>query len=90
MPNQPSVYKQTIAVRITRELYHKVGSLAKMHGVNMSELLVVVLERETRDIELTPEQYEEIAREIRAARAGSNPRKPRATSKNKRTSEDKP
>lgn len=41
----------------------------------MTELIVMILERETRDIELTPEQYEQIAKEIRAAQTGNLPRK---------------
>ncbi len=77
MANQPSVYKQIIGARISRELYHKVDILAKRYKLKMSELLVLILERETRDVELTPEHYEQIAQEIRDAKAGKCPRKPR-------------
>lgn len=75
MANQPSPYKQIIGARIDRELYCKVETLAKKYKLTMSQLLVMILERETRDIELTEEQYEQIAREIRAAKAGAMPRK---------------
>ena len=74
MPNQPSPKKQIIGARISRELYHKVETLAKRHKLPISKLLVIILEKETRDIELTPEQHEQIAQEIRAARAGASPR----------------
>lgn len=82
MANSPSPYKQIIGARIDRELYAKVQTLAQRHGIHMTELIVMILERETRDIELTPEQYEQIAKEIRAAKAGNLPRKSTRNKKN--------
>lgn len=75
MPNSPSPYKQIIAARIDRELYYKVETLTKKYNITISQLLVMILERETREIELTEDQYEQIAKEIRAAKAGAMPRK---------------
>lgn len=75
MANSPSPYKQIIGARISRELYCKVETLAKRYNNTISELLVMILEKETREIELSEEQHKQIAREIRAAKAGAMPRK---------------
>lgn len=74
-PSQPKAEKQIIGARIERELYHKVMTLASERKLKMTDLIIEVLERETRDVVLTPEQYEQIAEEIRLAKAGKNPRK---------------
>jgi len=74
LANQPSPYKQIIGARIPRELYVKVSILAEQQQIKISELLQLILERETQDVELTPEHYEQIAEEIRRAAAGQNPR----------------
>lgn len=74
-PSQPSPHKQILGARISRELYHKFETLAARKGLKMTDLLVEVLERETREVILTPEQYEKIAEEIRLASVGQNARK---------------
>ena len=80
-PSQPKPEKQIIGARIERELYHKVETLSASRKLPMSQFLIEVLERETRDVALTPEQYEEIAQEIRLAKAGKNPRKQKSRKK---------
>jgi len=86
MANSPSPYKQIIGARIDRELYCKVETLAKKYNITISQLLTMILERETREIELTEEQYEQIAKEIRAAKAGATPRKSTRREKNRNDS----
>lgn len=81
-PSQPKPEKQIIGARIERELYYKVETLATERKIKMTELIVEALERETRDVVLTPEQYEQIAQEIRLAKAGENPRKQKSRKKN--------
>lgn len=81
-PSQPAAHKQAIGARIERELYHKVETLAASRNVGITDLLIEILERETRDVLLTPEQYEQIAQEIRLASSGQNPRKQKRRKKN--------
>ena len=76
-PSQPSPHKQILGARVSRELYHKFATMAASKNIKMTDLLVEILERETREVILTPEQYEQIAQEIRLAVAGKNPRKPK-------------
>lgn len=73
-PSQPSPHKQILGARVNRELYHKFATLADAKNIKMTDLLVEILERETREVILTPAQYEQIAEEIRLASAGKNPR----------------
>ena len=88
MANQPSPLKQIIGARINRELYRKVEKMAEKHQIKISELLVIILEQETRDIELSADDYYQIAEEIKRAQAGANPRRKRASSKAQGKSED--
>lgn len=53
------------------ETLRKIEKMAKRFGVSRSELITTLLERETRNVELTSKDYEEIAAEIRRKEAGS-------------------
>ena len=70
MPNQHDPRKRSLAVYISRERYYQVKRLAAREGISMSRLLEILVEQAVRDIELTPEDYEQIASEIRNARSG--------------------
>ena len=80
-PSQPDPSKQIIGARIDRELFYKIATLAASRKLKLTELIVEVFERETRDVSLTPEQYDQIAQEIRLAKAGENPRKQKSRKK---------
>lgn len=69
MPNQHDPKKRSLAVYISRERYYQVKRLAQREGISMSRLLEILVERAVRDITLTPEDYEQIAKEIRNARS---------------------
>lgn len=76
MPNQHDPRKRSLAVYISRERYYQVKRLAAREGISMSRLLEILVEQAVRDIELTPEDYEQIASEIRNARSGKKSRLP--------------
>lgn len=65
MPNQRKKDKRKLNVWLNRALYCKLELLAKRRGKSMSELITEWISIETATIELTAEQYEEIARRIR-------------------------
>ncbi len=69
MPNQHDPAKRSLAVYLSRERYYQVKRLAEKHSISMTKLLSIMIEREVRDIELTPEDYETIANEIRNAKS---------------------
>lgn len=68
MPNQPNPEKRVMSFYISREVYYQAKRLAERHGLSLSSMIALILERECRSVELTPEDYESIAREIREAR----------------------
>lgn len=67
MANQPAKDKKFISLLLKRELIAKLEKLAKHRGQTRSELIATLLEEASRSVELTPEDYERIAREIRKA-----------------------
>lgn len=69
MPNQHDPRKRSLAVYISRERYYQVKRLAKREGISMSRLLEILVEKAVRNIILTPEDYEQIAKEIRNAQS---------------------
>lgn len=68
MPNQHDPAKRTLAVYLSREKYYKIKRLAAKHHISMSGLLEILIDRAVCDIELEPEDYEKIAKEIRDAK----------------------
>lgn len=73
MANQHSPYRRLVAFRLTRENHKKLIKTAQQYSLSVSEFAAVIIEREIQHIELTPEDYEQIAKEIRAAKkANSN------------------
>ena len=67
MPSQRAADKETLSFYVPRTLGRRLRKLAKMLKVTLTDVVVMVLSRETNHIELTPEDYEEIARATRAA-----------------------
>lgn len=68
MPNKPNPENQMINFRLNRVLKKKLDKLARIIGVPSSTLITQWITDGTMNVELTPEEYEEIAREIRKAR----------------------
>lgn len=69
MPNAPDPENTQFTLRISRLLRTKLEKLAKKRRVTLTRLLVQIAALETADIELTPEEHETLAQEIRKARA---------------------
>jgi hypothetical protein len=69
MPNQHSPDKAVLSFYISRALKLRLQRLAEKNGTTLSQLIVAILSVETEDIELTAEDYEQIAKEVRAAKA---------------------
>lgn len=70
MPNKRQSDKRMIRAWITAELYEMFRKRASQLGTTMSELLTLYIIQQTKNITLTPEDYERIAREQRS-REGS-------------------
>ena len=67
MPNQPSPDKCHIGIRVPRELKRAVAKAAKERKMTISEFVAWILQRETQNIELTADDYREIARQTENA-----------------------
>lgn len=67
-PNQHDPTKRILAAYITREKYYQIRKLSKQHGISMSALLAILIDRAVRNVTLSPEDYEQIAKEIKQAR----------------------
>lgn len=69
MPNKPDIYKRILNLRIDRETYEKVRKLARERKCTMSDIVLRWVVEGTINVNLTPEDHEEIARQIREAAA---------------------
>jgi hypothetical protein len=65
-PSQRHSEKKPLKVYLTRELHLKFQRLAESRGCTMSDLLFQYVHKETKNIELTAADYEQIAAELRA------------------------
>jgi len=63
VPNQPDINKRLLAVRVSREFYRRLQNAAKKRNVDFGDFLRWLIERETKDILLTKEDYEIIEQE---------------------------
>jgi hypothetical protein len=61
MPNQPAPDKEVLSFKVNRALKARIVKLAKRRGETMSETIVSILANATQDIQLTAEEYQEIA-----------------------------
>lgn len=64
-PNQRDPEKRAIKFFLSRELHLKLQQLAALRQSTMTDLLTQFVMKETSNIQLTAEDYERIAREIR-------------------------
>ena len=72
-----------LAVRIQRPLKRKLEKIAKQKGMNLTEFVEYTLWRETKDIELSAADYEEIAKQIEDAGGRSRTNNMDAKARNK-------
>ena len=70
MPNQPSPDKAMLAIRLPRALKARLQKKARALGMSFSDYVVWVLTRESNDVELSPNDYRKIAKEVEEARSG--------------------
>lgn len=70
MPNQPSPDRAMLSLRIPRALKARLEKKAKVTNMTLSDYVVWILTRETQDVELSPDDYRKIAKEIEEARSG--------------------
>lgn len=69
MPDQPSPDKVSLSVRVPRTLSQRLKKLAAQRGEPVSELVTWLFTRATNEVELTPDDYRQIAEDTeRAAR----------------------
>ena len=64
-PSQRHPEKRPIKCYISHELHLKFSKLAEARGCSMSDLLTQFIIKETKNINLTAEDYEHIAASIR-------------------------
>nr|WP_300829291.1 hypothetical protein [uncultured Akkermansia sp.] len=65
MPSQRKIDKKQISVWIPIVLFRKFQKRAKELNMTMTEIITAYLVQQTQNVILTPEDYENIAREIR-------------------------
>lgn len=65
MPSQRKIDKKQISVWIPMVLFRKFQKRSHELGMTMTEIITAYLVQQTRNVNLTPEDYENIAREIR-------------------------
>ena len=68
MPNQRAADKETLSFFVPRTLGYRIRKEAKRRRATATDVVVAELTRATSHVELTPEDYEEIARATRAAK----------------------
>ncbi len=69
MPNQRQADKKMMRFWISADLYERFRKYADSLGMSMSEILTAYLVHVTANVELSPEDYERIAQELRRKKA---------------------
>jgi hypothetical protein len=67
VPGQRHPDKTTLAVYLPRTLMQRLRRLAAERGETVTTVVETMVTAQTRDVVLTPDDYEQIARETRAA-----------------------
>lgn len=83
MPNQHAADKVCIGTWVPRTTRRRLVKKAKAENKKLGNLLEDLYNDATRDIELTPEDYREIAKEIEDAQRGVDRRSRAARAKKK-------
>lgn len=74
VPGQRHPDKTTLAVYLPRTLMQRLRRLAAERGETVTTVVEAMVTAQTRKVVLTPEDYEQIARETRAAKGRSSRR----------------
>jgi hypothetical protein len=77
VPGQRHPDKTTLAVYLPRTLMQRLRRLAAERGDTVTTVVEAMVTAQTRSVELTPEDYEQIARETRAAQSGKRTARPK-------------
>lgn len=67
MPNAPKPDEVILSVRIKRTTHKRVVKLAESRKESISEVVRGIINSNVADTELTPEDYEQIAKDTKAA-----------------------
>jgi predicted HicB family RNase H-like nuclease len=68
VPNQPASDRTQLCVRLPRPLKKRLEKLATTRGVSLTELIEMLIQKQVANVELTPDDYREIANDIERAR----------------------
>lgn len=68
MPHQFKKSKRVLSTRIPRELYAKIKKQAKLRGEAMSDFVLATLTIATKNVNLTPEEIEQIRKDTENAK----------------------
>lgn len=72
MPNQENPNIKFLNVRVTQELFRKAEKRAKERDMDVSELVRFLVNEDCAGIDLSPEDYIEIARRVQSRREKLN------------------
>jgi predicted HicB family RNase H-like nuclease len=67
VPNQPATDRTQLCVRLPRTLKKRLEKLAKTRQVSLTELIEMLIQKHVANIELTPDDYRDIANDIERA-----------------------
>ena len=68
----PNINNGLVAFRLPLTLIAKLRNLAKVRGVDMTFLVSALIERETRDVDLTDEEWDWVKKQARKNREKRN------------------
>ena len=67
MPDQPAADKDTITIRVSRALKKRLQKLAERRRESLTDVVIAFIEKAVRGVELTAQDYQEIAADVAAA-----------------------
>ena len=70
MPNMPDTNKVVVSAQVTRETHHRLKKIAEASGRSISATASSVLRDALENVQLSADDYLEIAREIQEAKEG--------------------
>ncbi len=73
MPSQRHPDKTTLSVYLPRTLMQRLRRLATERGETVTTVIEAMVTAQTREVVLSPEDYEQIAQETRQAQSGRKP-----------------
>jgi predicted DNA-binding protein len=67
VPNQPATDRTQLCVRLPRTLKKRLEKLANKRGLTLTELIETLIQQQVANVELSPDEYREIANDIERA-----------------------